>query len=371
VNRKLLAGGVIGAVAVAVLAVVALTVAGLNGGGGSGSSGSAPGPAAAAAPGPADQGAITAVYRRAAPAVVFVQSERGGAAGPVGEATGSGFVVDTDGTIVTNEHVVSDARDVRVRFSEQGPEIAARVLGTDPGSDLAVLKVDPSRVRGSLTALPLADSDRVVVGSTAIAIGYPFGLEETVTAGIVSGTGRDIPAPNGFTIPEAIQTDAAINPGNSGGPLLDARGRVIGVNAQIRTAGAGSRGNVGIGFAVPSNTVREVLPVLERGQEVRRAYLGVSTSDLGLDEAQARGLGADQRGALVQQVVPGGPAAQSGVARGDVIVRIDGQPVQGSDDVARAIADHQPGDRVEVEVLRGGDRRTLTVTLGERPPEVR
>ena len=193
------------------------------------------------------------IYAGASPSVVSVQAQ-----GSSRAASGTGFVVDTDGTIVTNAHVVEGATQVRVRFDGDVGAARADVVKTEPSQDLAVLRVDPSDAGRPLRALPLADSDAVRVGDAAVAIGFPLGLEKTATAGIVSGLDREIEAPNGDRIDGAIQTDAPINVGNSGGPLLDTRGRVIGVNSQIRGAGGGS-GNVGIGFAVPSDAVREVL----------------------------------------------------------------------------------------------------------------
>jgi putative serine protease PepD len=200
--------------------------------------------------------------------------------------------------------------------------------------------------------LRLADSDDVRVGDSVIAIGHPFGLDRTATAGIVSGVGREIRAPDGFQIEEAIQTDAPINPGNSGGPLLDLRGRVVGVNAQIATAG--NRGNVGIGFAVPANTVRDVVPRLSRGEPIVRPYLGVTTAPA-------------PRGAAIQAVLPGGPAEREGLRAGDVIVGIDGRDVDEPEDVSDAVSAHRPGDEIEVEVMRDGERRTITVELDKRP----
>jgi putative serine protease PepD len=302
---------------------------------------------------------INEIYDRVSASVVSVQVRSGASGG-----SGTGFVIESDGTIVTNAHVADGAganAQVMVRFDDKGELIPARVIGSDPSSDLAVLKVDPADAP-TLVALPLADSDQVKVGDAAIAIGFPLGLDKTATAGIVSGLGREIKAPNGFTIDEVIQTDAPINPGNSGGPLLDDRGRVIGVNSQIATAG--SNGNVGIGFAVPSNTVREVVPRLERGETIQRPYLGVSTTD------PAKGAGA-----AVAEVTPGGPAARAGLEPGsaltgqggDVIVAIDGKPVAAPDDVSQHISAKRPGDRVKVEVLRDGDRRTFEVELGVRP----
>jgi putative serine protease PepD len=286
--------------------------------------------------------AVGRVYEAAGPGVVSVQA---------GPASGTGFVVRRDGMIVTNAHVVSGAETAQVRFNDTGHLVEADVLGTDPSSDLAVLRVDPGGV-GGLRPLRLADSDDVRVGDSVIAIGHPFGLDRTATAGIVSGVGREIRAPDGFQIEEAIQTDAPINPGNSGGPLLDIRGRVVGVNAQIATAG--NRGNVGIGFAVPANTVRDVVPRLSRGEPIVRPYLGVRTAPA-------------PRGAAIQAVLPGGPAEREGLRAGDIIVGIDGQDVDEPEDVSDAVSAHRPGDEIEVEVMRDGERRSITIELDKRP----
>jgi len=341
--RPALLGGLAGGLVVAV-AVVALALAGAIG------DDDDEGPPAAAvtttprAAPPIDP--VRAVYDRASRAVVSVQRDSG---------AGSGFVVDEDGTIVTNAHVVGAARDVTVRFGEHGKRIDARVTGRDPSSDLAVLKIDPDDAGRHLTALPLADSGRVRVGQVAVAIGNPFRLPLTATAGIVSAVGRQIDAPNGFSIPDAIQTDAAINPGNSGGPLLDELGRVVGVNSQIETGGA-SRGNVGIGFAVPSNTVRDVVRDLADDGRVSRPYLGVSTAE--------RPSGA---GAAVREVVPNAPAHDAGLRAGDVILRIGTTAIEDPSDVAEAIFARHSGDRVAVTIERDGARRTLQVKLGEQP----
>jgi putative serine protease PepD len=286
---------------------------------------------------------IGRVYDSAGPGVVSVQA---------GAATGTGFVVRDDGTIVTNAHVVGDAGTAEVRFADKGQLVDAEVLGSDRSSDLAVLRVDPGSV-AQLKALPLADSSKVQVGDAVVAIGHPFGLERTTTAGIVSGLERQIQAPNGFEIDKVIQTDAAINPGNSGGPLLDARGRVIGVNSQIATGGSG-RGNVGVGFAVPSNTVREVLPPLSRGQRIDRPFLGVTTA-------------AHPDGAEIVSVTAGSPADDAGLAAGEVITRVDGRTVRSPDDVAQAISADKPGDTVQVELTDGAQDRTVDVQLGTRP----
>ena len=288
-----------------------------------------------------------AIYRAASPAVVSIRT---------GTGSGTGFVIDRNGTIVTNSHVVGSSNTVTVRFGPHSNAVKADVLGRDPSSDLAVVGINPAKVPGDVRPLGLADSRSVRVGDLAIAIGNPFGLDRTATEGIVSGVGREIQAPNGFSIDSVIQTDAPINPGNSGGPLLNDSGRVIGVNSQIETAG--TSGNVGVGFAVPSNTVREVVPVLARGETIKRAYLGLQSSAASLSRA---------RGAEVQSVVPGGPAEKAGLKAGDVIVSIDGQPVREPSDVAAAIADNRPGDEADVGVQRNGATMTLRATLGTRP----
>ena len=284
------------------------------------------------------------VYDSAAPGVVSVQS---------GPASGTGFVVNRDGTLITNAHVVAGADTAQVSFGDSGRMIEAEVLGTDVSSDLAVLRVDPGSV-DRIRPLTLANSDRVRVGDAVVAVGNPFGLDRTATAGIVSAVGREIRAPDGFQIDHVIQTDAPINPGNSGGPLLDARGRVIGVNTQIATGGT-SRGNVGIGFAVPSNTVRQVLPALVRGEKIERPFLGVTSSPHPLG------------GAAIQGVTPGGPAAGAGLRAGDVITRVNGAPISDPDDLSQIVSGLEPGDEVQVEVRRDGDERTFDVELGTRP----
>ncbi len=280
-----------------------------------------------------------------------------------GSGSGTGFIVEGPGLIVTNAHVVGNAKTVDVILDRKGSKpVKATVTGTDESSDLAVLKVDPDSLKGR-TALPLADSDDVGVGDLAVAIGFPLGLDRTVTAGIVSGIGRQIEAPNGFSIDKVIQTDAPINPGNSGGPLLDAKGRVIGVNSQIATAG--SQGNVGIGFSVPSNTVADVVPKLSTGGKIERPFLGVSTAPPTDGSA----------GAQVAKVTAGGPASAAGLqgpafaggSGGDVIVSVDGKRVGTPEDVSGAIAGKAPGERVAVEVRRGGNLKKVDVTLGTRP----
>ena len=291
--------------------------------------------------------------------MVFVQanSGRGQLAFPGGgrAASGSGFVIDDDGHIVTNDHVVQDATQYRVRFGSNGKPLVAKLLGTDPSADLALLKVDPEQA--DLKPLQLGASETLHPGDPAIAIGSPFGLEGTVTSGIVSALGRTITAPNGFSISGAVQTDAAINPGNSGGPLLDVQGRVIGVNSQIQTGG-GSDQNSGVGFAVPVDAIKRALPSLEQGKAVQHAYLGVSMST------------AADGGATVGAVIANGPAAKAGLRKGDRIVQFAGTAVREPDDVSAAVNARKPGDEVRIVVERGGERRTLNVTLGAQPRRV-
>ena len=299
---------------------------------------------------PAPSGAqldVAELYERVSAGVVFVQAGQSG--------SGSGFVIDDEGHIITNDHVVEAGSGYRVRFGENGEPIEARLLGTDPSVDLALLKVDPEKVGDELQPLELGASENLRPGDPAIAIGSPFGLAGTVTAGIVSALGRTIEAPNGFSISGAIQTDAAINPGNSGGPLLDEQGRVIGVNSQIRTGGGNA--NTGVGFAVPVDEIKRSLPALEKGEDPERAFLGVSSGP------------APEGGAAVGGVIADGPAAKAGIREGDTIVQINDQPVRDPDDVSAVVNSRRPGDEVRVVVERGGERRTLTVTLGEQPEQ--
>ncbi|HEX8743879.1 MAG TPA: trypsin-like peptidase domain-containing protein [Thermoleophilaceae bacterium] len=345
-------------------------------------------PALPAGSGGGDEGGsspqtVNDIYRRTDAGVAFVEAS-GGAAGaspipglpaPQGEArsTGSGFALDDQGFLLTNAHVVEGAKRVRVRFGD-GDLVRVKVEGSDPSTDLAVLKVDPGKVK--LRPIPLGDSSKVRVGDPAIAIGNPFGLEHTVTTGIVSALQRSIEAPNGFSIENAIQTDASINPGNSGGPLLDGRGRVIGINAQIETGG-GSRGSVGIGFAIPINLAKRVVPQLKERGEVEHAYIGVTTAPV---PEEAKGL-PTRDGALIQEVAPGSPAKDAGlragkqetdtelVLGGDLIVKVDNVQIKRPPDVAAAIADNKPGDKIVIEYYRGKLLRKVELTLGKRPKQ--
>jgi S1-C subfamily serine protease len=304
---------------------------------------------------------VADLYERVSGSVVFV-SARGGEGqlsfegeGGGRAASGSGWVIDRSGHIVTNDHVVEDADRFTVRFGEEGEPIDAKLVGKDPSTDLAVLKIDPSEVPEGPKPLQLASSKSLRPGEAAIAIGSPFGLSGTVTTGIISALGREIDAPNGFSIPGAVQTDAAINPGNSGGPLLDSAGRVIGVNSQIASS---SGGNTGVGFAVPVDTVKDVVPKLIKDGKIDRAYLGVSTGERPATP-----------GAVVGTVNPGAPAAEAGIRTGDLITKFDGKAVRSPSDLSLAVLTKQPGDKVEVELTRDGERRTVTVELGTRPNE--
>jgi S1-C subfamily serine protease len=295
-----------------------------------------------------------------------------------GVATGSGLVVNGSGDILTNAHVIEGASRVTVQF-ENDKTADAKVVGKDTSTDIALLRVDPSDQK--LHPLRLGDSSHVVVGDPTIAIGNPFGLDRTLTTGVVSALQRRIEAPNGFSIDHVIQTDAAINPGNSGGPLLDAAGRVIGINSQIATGGS-SNGNVGIGFAVPINTAKRVIPQLEKSGTVQRAYLGITglTIDRSLDRLNLN----SNDGVLVQSVQPRSPAAKAGLKGGqtqanldgsdialggDIIKKIDGRNVKSMDDVSSTVDSKKPGDTVTLEVVRGGQTRTLTIKLGQRPSQ--
>jgi putative serine protease PepD len=295
------------------------------------------------------EGSVSDIYAKTAPGVAFVQNEGNG-------GTGSGFLMDGKGHVVTNEHVVEGSTRFTVRFGEDGDALPARLVGKDTSTDLAVLEVDPQKVPAETKPLELASSASLRPGDAAIAIGSPFGLSGSVTTGIVSALDREIESPNGFPISGVLQTDAAINPGNSGGPLLNAEGRVIGVNSQIASS---SRQSSGVGFAVPVDTVKEVVPQLLSGGDIERAYLGVSTT-----------VDPSEDGAVVAAIAQGGPAAASDLRTGDRITAVDGRAVKEPGDVSTAVLQRKPGDKVKLTVVRGGEQRTIDVQLGTRPDQL-
>jgi S1-C subfamily serine protease len=326
---------------------------------------------------------VNEIYKKDAPGVAFIRAEvvqtSDSPFNPFpqsqrGTATGSGFVIDESGDILTNAHVVEGATKVTVDLGSKTYD--AKVVGRDTSSDLALLKVDASSK--DLHPLTLGDSSGLNVGDPVVAIGNPFGLDRTVTTGIVSALQRKIEAPNGFTISNVIQTDAAINPGNSGGPLIDGRGRVVGVNSQIATAGGGS-GNIGIGFAVPSNTAKKIAEQLKDKGSVQHAYLGITGVSITSSMSQSLNLPTDE-GVLIQSTT--GPSEKAGVKGGDtqvtlggndlvlggdVLTAIDGKKVKSMEDVIAIVDSKKPGDKVTLSLLRGQNKRTAEVTLGNRP----
>src|SRR5919201_194263 len=370
-TRANVLSGVLGGVVVLVLGAVLIATGVINSGGTKTVIRQAPlaVPSSNATDSPKAGKTVEQIYNEDGPGVSFIQakitqrvsSPFGFPTEQQGVSTGSGFVIDKKGDIITNSHVVNGASQISVRLAGSG-DIKATLVGKDVSTDLALLRIDPNAAK--LHPLPLGDSSRVRVGDPAVAIGNPFGFSRTVTSGIVSALQRQIDAPNNFTISNVIQTDAAINPGNSGGPLLNADGQVIGINSQIATGGNGN-GNVGIGFAIPINTVKAAIPQLEKNGKVLHAYLGVSTAQISKQDAQDLNLPTDH-GALVQQVVPGGPAAKAGlragntqtsgglVIGGDLIVKIDGKLIAAPDDAVAVVSAHKPGDKVQVQFYRGG-----------------
>ena len=341
-----------------------------------------------------DTNVVNEIYKRDGDGVAFIQakvepteSESQGF-NPFGEpesepegggvATGSGFVIDDEGHILTNNHVIEDASSIEVKLGDSDTSYKATVVGADPATDVALLDVDAPA--DALHPLRLGRSGELEVGDPVVAIGNPFGLDRTVTSGIVSALQRQIEAPNGFAISNVIQTDAAINPGNSGGPLINASGEVIGINSQIETGG-GSSGNVGIGFAIPIDTIRAEIQQLEDDGKVTHAFIGISGASVTPDLARAVNLPVDE-GVLVQTVVKGGPAAKAGIEGGntsatlegaevrlggDIITQLAGRKIAGMEDLVDFVNGAKSGDRVEVTYLRDGDEKTVSVTLGDRP----
>jgi S1-C subfamily serine protease len=340
-----------------------------------------------------DTNAVNQIYKADGDGVAFIESQipatEAQSLSPFGEpesegggtATGSGFVIDSEGHILTNNHVIEGANKIEVKLGASDTNYTAEVVGTDPASDLALLKVEAPA--SQLHPLTLGDSAKMEVGDPVVAIGNPFGLDRTVTSGIVSALQRQIQAPNGFSIENVIQTDAAINPGNSGGPLINSEGQVIGINSQIETGGSGN-GNVGIGFSIPINTARAEIKQLETNGEVEHAYLGIEGGTITPELAKALNLPVTE-GVIVQSVVKGGPADKAGLEGGntsatiegtevslggDIITEIDGKKIAGMEEVIEIVDSKNPGDELELKILRNGSTKTATVTLGDRPASI-
>jgi putative serine protease PepD len=302
---------------------------------------------------------LTQIYKNDAPGVVDIvvttsgtsdTSPFGGPSGGSSQAEGSGFVYDADGDIITNAHVVDGETAIKVRFQD-GKVVNATLVGKDESTDIAVVKVNADATE--LHPLTIGSSANVLVGQTVAAIGSPFGLPETMTAGIVSAVDRTITAPNNYSISGAIQTDAAINHGNSGGPLLNSSGAVIGVNAQIES---NSNDNAGVGFAIPIDAVKSVADTIISGGTVQHAYLGVQIADTN-----------DNTGAQVTRVVSGSPADKAGLQAGDVITAIDGKSITTSDDLTARVNTYKPGDKATLTVKRNSSTKSLSITFGQRP----
>jgi S1-C subfamily serine protease len=376
-----------GGLVVLIAGVILIETGAVEADNGSSSSSATVAPAALARPASASGKSLTVneIYRRDAPGVAFIkadivqrtQSVFGLPQQQQSTATGSGFLIDDDGHILTNAHVVEGAKNVEVQLGNGDPQ-SAEIVGTDPSTDVALLKVDNT---DGVSPLPLGESDEVHVGDPVVAIGNPFGLDRTVTSGIVSALQRQIQAPNGFSISDVIQTDAPINPGNSGGPLIDGDGKVIGINSQIESQ---SGGNEGVGFAVPIKTAIDVVNQLQGGGEIQHAYLGISGADITPEVARALNLPVDQ-GVLVAQVLGNGPADDAGIKGptgeatvagqtipigGDIITKIDGKAVTGMDDLISVVNEHKPGDEITLTVWSNGQQKDVTVKLGDRPSNV-
>jgi S1-C subfamily serine protease len=383
----------LGGVVVGVFGWVAIAAGWIEAKGGSTTTVAAPLTAPVADRSDGDTNVVNEIYRHDGQGVAFVEADQEAQRvepspfNPFGEsegggtATGSGFVIDTDGHLLTNNHVVEGADEIRVKLGSSDHSYAAKVVGADPASDVALLRVDAPA--DQLHPLALGDSSKVEVGDPVVAIGNPFGLDSTVTSGIVSALQRQIEAPNGFSISHVIQTDAAINPGNSGGPLINPEGEVIGINSQIETGGGGN-GNVGIGFAIPINTARQVADEIEQNGKVEHAYLGISGGSITPDLAKALNLPVDE-GVLVAEAVKGGPADDAGIEGGnteatiegasvtlggDIITELDGKKVKGMEQLIAIVDSKKPEDEIDVTLLRGGDQKTVTVKLGNRPASI-
>jgi S1-C subfamily serine protease len=392
--RTPFAAALLGGTVVAVFGAIAIAAGWIQSEGGSTTTVAAP----LAAPvvsksGDENANVVNQIYKSDGDGVAFIESQipaqESQTFSPFGEpesegggtATGSGFVIDGEGHVLTNNHVISGASRIQVKLGASDKNYEAEVVGTDPASDLALLKVEAPA--DQLHPLTLGHSSEMEVGDPVVAIGNPFGLDRTVTSGIVSALQRQIQAPNGFSISNVIQTDAAINPGNSGGPLINAKGEVIGINSQIETGGSGG-GNVGIGFAIPIDTARAEIHQLVTKGEVEHAFIGISGGTITPDLAKAINLPVKE-GVIVQSVVKGGPADKAGIEGGhtaatiegtevslggDIITAVDGKKLAGMDELVEIINADKPGESLELTILRDGSTKTATVTLGNRPASV-
>jgi putative serine protease PepD len=299
---------------------------------------------------------INQIFRQDGPGVVDIvvtsNANSGGFFGGTQQTTGegAGVVYDTKGDILTDEHVVANATSVKVNFQD-GHSASAKVLGTDPSTDVAVIRVNAPA--SELHPIPLANSSLAQVGDPVVAIGSPFSLPETTTAGIVSAVGRSIQAPNGYTITGSIQTDAAINPGNSGGPLLDANAHVLGLNDQIQT---NSGSSAGVGFATPSNTDARIANAIIAGHPVQHAYVGVELN-----------ANSNSGGAQISSITPGSPAETVNLQPNDVVTAINGKAISSTEQFIETVDTYSPGQKIQLTVKRGGQTKTLTLTLGNRP----
>jgi putative serine protease PepD len=380
----------LGGLVVAVAGLIAIAAGVVDSGGGSTTTVAQPLTAPVDAKEEGDSNVVNQIYKADGQGVVFIESQlepqESEFFNPFGEpeaesggtATGSGFVIDNEGHILTNNHVIEGAEKVTVKLGESEKTHDAEVVGTDPGTDIALLKVNaPAK---ELHPLTLGRSSDVEVGDPVVAIGNPFGLDRTVTSGIVSALQRQIQAPNGFSINHVIQTDAAINPGNSGGPLINAAGEVIGINSQIATGGGGN-GNVGIGFAIPIDTIRAEIQQLETKGEVEHAFLGITGGTVTPELAKAVNLPVTE-GVIVQTVVKDSPADKAGLEAGhtsatingtevrlggDIITEANGGKVKSMEELVEVIQDSKPGDDLELTILRDGQEKTADVTLGTQP----
>ena len=381
----------LGGLVVAVLGLIAIAAGWIQSDGGSTTTVAAPLTAPVKdSSGDGSSNTVNQIYRADGEGVAFIESQieapETESFSPFGEAepegggtaTGSGFVIDDEGHVLTNNHVIDGASKVTVKLGDSEQTYDAEVVGADPGTDIALLEVDAPK--SAFHPLTLGRSSEAEVGDPVVAIGNPFGLDRTVTSGIVSALQRNIQAPNGFSISHVIQTDAAINPGNSGGPLINAEGAVIGINAQIATGGGGN-GNVGIGFAIPIDTVRAEIEQLKTKGEVEHAFIGISGGTITSELAKALNLPVSE-GVIVQSVVKDGPADKAGVEAGgteasingeevrlggDIITEVDGEKLKSMDELVEIIQGHQPGDELQLTLRRDGHEKTADITLGNQP----